>query len=416
MQMHLPQEAKPRALTTIDLFSGTGALTRALHGIARPVLYCDRCPVSRALLAARMASNDLPRAPIADDVSALTGSRVPCVDMVVGGFPCVGFSFRGKRRMLDNAQSALFFQLVRVIRESRATVAFLENVPGVLSAIDLIRAEFSAMGFAMRWCVVGADDVGAPHKRRRWFCLAYKPDSAALASIAAHAVSPEYTPFDWAVNVPPRTLRLSGSAGGSAEGAAGEAGEAGKASEAAARKASLARWGLLGNGLVPDAARLAFLRILSGGRVSRLAPGTPPVRFVPVSATVSPATPQASPSDSVVDAAVGDAPPIRMSSVAIQAPDTARIDLVVDPAALPPPAIKCVSQTTPTLTAPVHRTRWATPRHGMRAPCRVLTARSERDLPTQIVFATDTANRTWPPNADFGDYLMGLPPGYTKLG
>ena len=56
--------------------------------------------------------------------------------------------------------------LVRVVRESHASAAFLENVPEIIKGIDTVRCAFTGLGFAMRWCVVSAADVGAPHVRK----------------------------------------------------------------------------------------------------------------------------------------------------------------------------------------------------------------------------------------------------------
>ena len=92
-------------LKSIDLFTGTGALTLALKGIAEPVLYCDVDESSRALIAHKQSTNELPVAPIHDDIRTL---KPPRADMVIGGFPCVGFSPRGKREHFENQQSSLY--------------------------------------------------------------------------------------------------------------------------------------------------------------------------------------------------------------------------------------------------------------------------------------------------------------------
>lgn len=384
---------EPATLRSIDLFSGTGGLTLALSGIARPVLYCDSCPTSRALLEARMASCHLPRAPIAEDVEAVRGAVVPQADMVVGGFPCIGFSSRGRKEGFANEGSALFYELIRVVRESGALAAFLENVPAVMGSIGPIREEFSRMGFAMRWCVVGADSVGAPHLRKRWFALAYAPGSSLLTQ-TFRPLSKHFEAFDWTAAPPPRTNRLA---------------------DAPALNASIRRWGLLGNGVVPSAARLAFFRLISAGHVTHLTESQ--VSFVDHTACVEhrcTASTTAS-STSVVHACTDTtAAPTVLSSRRIQSPPTRSIThILLDPHAMAPPSVPAHNRSTPALTQPVRRRLWATPRHGKTASSRVLTARTAKDLPTQIRFEQDTVDRSLHANADFGDYMMGLPAGYT---
>lgn len=54
------------------------------------------------------------------------------VDLVIGGSPCQGFSFAGKRLNFDDPRSALFFEFIRVLKEAKQmnpNVKFLlENV------------------------------------------------------------------------------------------------------------------------------------------------------------------------------------------------------------------------------------------------------------------------------------------------
>ena len=47
----MPQtQAAPKTMIkSLDLFSGIGGLTHALHGIAEPVAYCDIEPEARAV-------------------------------------------------------------------------------------------------------------------------------------------------------------------------------------------------------------------------------------------------------------------------------------------------------------------------------------------------------------------------------
>lgn len=387
-------------LTSIDLFSGTAALTLALSGVARPVLYCDIDPAARNLIEARIASGHLPSARVTDDVTKLRGASVPRADLVVGGFPCVGFSARGKRKGLDHAGSALFYELVRVVAESHATAVFLENVPAVMQNIASIQSAFSAMGFSMRWCIVGANDAGAPHVRRRWFCLAFKP-TASILQKAWRPASPHFSPFRWGpgAHVPPRTKAVAG--------------------PTSVREWTL-RWNLLGNGAVPDAARLAFFRILSAGRVASLT--SEPVQYIPVSeatddelerACAGRAWSRASPASAVVHAdPAGHAQ--RLPSVQMR-PPIVHQQIVLDPCALPPPHVPSPLQKTLVVESVLRFPCWATPRRAAKHASRVLTARCAWDLPTQIAFERDTTNRGWRPNADFGDYLMGLPPGHTQV-
>jgi len=49
-------------------------------------------------------------------------------DLLIGGSPCQGFSFAGKQLNFDDPRSALFFEYVRILKESRPRYFLLENV------------------------------------------------------------------------------------------------------------------------------------------------------------------------------------------------------------------------------------------------------------------------------------------------
>jgi DNA (cytosine-5)-methyltransferase 1 len=61
------------------------------------------------------------------------------------------------------------------------TLLFMENVSAIVNRgmSDVLRA-LAESGFAAEWMCLRASDVGASHKRERWFCIAYRPvaDSA----------------------------------------------------------------------------------------------------------------------------------------------------------------------------------------------------------------------------------------------
>lgn len=50
------------------------------------------------------------------------------IDLVIGGSPCQGFSFAGKRLNFDDPRSALFFEFVRLLKETKPKYFLLENV------------------------------------------------------------------------------------------------------------------------------------------------------------------------------------------------------------------------------------------------------------------------------------------------
>jgi len=158
----------------LDLFSGIGGLTKALEGYSTPVAYCENDRHATAVLLSRMSSGELPIAPVWDDIRTFDSRSIFPVDIVYGGFPCQDISVAGRGEGLDGKRSGLFSEVARLVGEIRPAFVFLENVPAITSRGGLrVTAELTALGYDARWCFVSAADVGANHRRERWWLLAH---------------------------------------------------------------------------------------------------------------------------------------------------------------------------------------------------------------------------------------------------
>lgn len=161
-------------LNGLDLFSGIGGLTIALAPWVRPVAYCENDRYAQAVLLSRMSEGAIPRAPIWDDVQTLSVSNIAePIDILYGGFPCQDVSVAGARKGLDGERTGLFREAIRLVRECRPQFVFLENVPGIRKYVPTVRQELEALGYDCRDGFLSAGEVGAPHRRVRWWLLAY---------------------------------------------------------------------------------------------------------------------------------------------------------------------------------------------------------------------------------------------------
>lgn len=161
-------------LNGLDLFSGIGGLSEGLQAYATPIAYCERDRFCQSVLLSRISSGQLPRAPIWDDITSLTGTMLPGIDIIYGGFPCQDISHAGTRKGLGGERSVLFYEVVRLSKETKPKFIFLENVPAIRThGLDRVVWEFTELGYDCRWCTVSAAEVGGSHIRQRWFLLAH---------------------------------------------------------------------------------------------------------------------------------------------------------------------------------------------------------------------------------------------------
>ena len=152
-------------------------LDLALGGRLRTVCYVEREARSAETLVARMEESTLERAPIWDDLRTFDGRPWRGrVDILTAGYPCQPFSSAGKRLGADDPRH-LWPEVRRILRETGAPVAFFENVRGHVSkGLADVLANLDADGFDAEWGVLGAGEVGAPHKRERLWILAWRRD------------------------------------------------------------------------------------------------------------------------------------------------------------------------------------------------------------------------------------------------
>ena len=137
---------------------------------------------ARRVLLARQRDGHLDRFPIWDDIKTFDGRPWRgSVDVVSGGFPCQDVSAAGTGKGLAGSRSGLVFEMLRVVRETQPTFVFAENSPRLRTrGLGTIIEELTSMGFDVRWCVLGAWHIGAPHRRDRMWLLATHPDRLAL--------------------------------------------------------------------------------------------------------------------------------------------------------------------------------------------------------------------------------------------
>lgn len=167
----------------LSLFTGAGGGLYGSHILGwRTVAMCERDEYCQRVLRARQQEGVFDACPIYDDVRTLDGTLWRGhVDVLSSGFPCQPFSVAGRRMAGEDARDG-WPHTARIIREVRPAIAWLENVPGLLTAdngryFGRILSDLAEAGYDAVWRVLGAADVGAPHRRDRLWIYAYAPNA-----------------------------------------------------------------------------------------------------------------------------------------------------------------------------------------------------------------------------------------------
>ncbi|TVL89816.1 DNA cytosine methyltransferase [Streptomyces sp. SAJ15] len=127
--------------------------------------------------ACRIIAHRMPGVPNLGDITTLDWRQVEPVDIFIGGYPCQPFSLAGDLKGTDDDRHLWPF-IARALGVLRPRIAVFENVANHLRlGFDTVLCDLADLGFDVEWDVVRADEVGAPHQRRRLIVLATAPDT-----------------------------------------------------------------------------------------------------------------------------------------------------------------------------------------------------------------------------------------------
>jgi len=159
----------------ISFCSGYGGLELGIKRAGvdiRTVCYCERESYVQAVLVKAIEEGRMDTAPIWSDVATFPSSTFRGkVHGLTCGYPCQPFSSAGKRKGEEDPR-----HLWPKIREHARTIGvrwiFAENVEGHISlGLSTVISDLEEDGFRVAAGIFSAEEVGAPHRRKRVFIL-----------------------------------------------------------------------------------------------------------------------------------------------------------------------------------------------------------------------------------------------------
>ena len=171
----------------LSLFSGIGAFERALSELSVPFDLVNYCEVDPYASHAYSLLHGIPESRNLWDVQRIDAAALPAnIDMITYGFPCQDISINGLKQGFqtengDRTRSGLFFDAVRIIRETQPKYAIAENVKNLLSAgmadvFQTVRESLRNAGYVSYCKVLSAMDFGIPQARERVFIVSIRQD------------------------------------------------------------------------------------------------------------------------------------------------------------------------------------------------------------------------------------------------
>ena len=107
------------------------------------------------------------------DITKIKSNEMPDdIDLVIGGFPCQGFSVANTKRSMKDERNFLYKEMLRVIKDKKPKFFVTENVKGILSmekgkVIEMIKKDFESIGYKVDARLLNAAEYGVPQARER---------------------------------------------------------------------------------------------------------------------------------------------------------------------------------------------------------------------------------------------------------
>ena len=163
--------------SAISLFAGIGGICTGFKNAGVDIVYANDMDKNACITYRNNYDHLLQEAKIED----VNEKELPDADMVLFGFPCTSFSIAGRREGFEDEHSGhLFFEALRIIRDKKPRVFFLENVKNLVShdkgnTFKVITDSLKEEGYYFRYQVLNSMEYGnVPQNRERIYMVGFK--------------------------------------------------------------------------------------------------------------------------------------------------------------------------------------------------------------------------------------------------
>lgn len=161
----------------ISLFCGAGGLDLGLIAAGNKIVWA----VDFNEDAVNTYNSNVGNHAVCEDITKVNFETVPDADVIVGGFPCQGFSVANLKRTADDERNTLYLEFIRAVKTKKPKYFIAENVKGILSldggnAIQTIIRDFSDIGYMVDMKLFNMADYGIPQTRQRVIIIGQRKD------------------------------------------------------------------------------------------------------------------------------------------------------------------------------------------------------------------------------------------------
>lgn len=166
-------------MKVISLFSGAGGLDLGLSKAGAKIIWANDIDSDSV----KSYEKNIGEHIVLGDVREIDENTIPDADVIVGGFPCLGFTLaKGKSRKICDENNFLYLEYLRFTKELMPKLFLIENVPGMKRGrsfkdfFDKMIDDFVTTGYQVKHQILRAADYGVPQKRDRVIIVGIRDD------------------------------------------------------------------------------------------------------------------------------------------------------------------------------------------------------------------------------------------------
>lgn len=161
----------------VSLFSGAGGLDLGFIQAGHTIVWANDNYADAVATYRKNIGDHI----IEADIHDIKSDDIPECDLVMGGFPCQGFSVANTKRNSNDSRNTLYKELLRVINDKKPKYFLAENVKGLLSldngaVFSMILKDFFDAGYNVTHKILNSANYGVPQKRERIIIIGIRKD------------------------------------------------------------------------------------------------------------------------------------------------------------------------------------------------------------------------------------------------
>ena len=155
--------------TVVSLFAGCGGLDLGFIQAGYNVIWANDFFEDAVKTYRKNIGNHI----VLGDITKIKSSEIPNnFDILLGGFPCQGFSIANSKRSMKDERNFLYLEMLRIIKDKKPKFFLAENVKGLMSiekglVLEMIINDFKKLGYNVNYKLLKASEYGVPQNRER---------------------------------------------------------------------------------------------------------------------------------------------------------------------------------------------------------------------------------------------------------